>query len=85
MNSFSEFGTFFAPLSYYQLSMPVLPLPRVPAHDAANAFKIYDRAMLNAIRIESKGGFELSLEITVKVLVLLPAGSRGALHSRPVG
>jgi dolichol-phosphate mannosyltransferase len=38
----------------------------IPTHDATNAFKIYDRAMLSAIRIESKGGFELSLEITVK-------------------
>jgi hypothetical protein len=50
-------GTFFAALSYYQLSMPVVPLPRVPAHDTANAFKIYDRAMFNASRVESKGGF----------------------------
>jgi dolichol-phosphate mannosyltransferase len=41
----------------------------IPTHDATNAFKIYDRAMLSSIRIESKGGFELSLEITVKAFL----------------
>lgn len=41
----------------------------IPTHDATNAFKIYDRAMLRAIHIESKGGFELSLEITVKAFL----------------
>jgi len=41
----------------------------IPTHDATNAFKIYDRAMLDTIQIESKGGFELSLEITVKAFL----------------
>ena len=41
----------------------------LPTHDATNAFKIYDRAMLQAIPIESKGGFELSLELTVKAFL----------------
>jgi dolichol-phosphate mannosyltransferase len=41
----------------------------MPTHDATNAFKIYDRAMLSALRIESRGGFELSLEITVKAFL----------------
>ena len=41
----------------------------VPTHDATNAFKIYDRTMLSDISIESKGGFELSLEITVKAFL----------------
>jgi dolichol-phosphate mannosyltransferase len=41
----------------------------IPTHDATNAFKVYDRAMLDAIPIESKGGFELSLEITVKAFL----------------
>lgn len=41
----------------------------LPTHDATNAFKIYDRAMLGALKIESKGGFELSLEITVKAFL----------------
>ncbi len=41
----------------------------LPTHDATNAFKTYDRAMLDAIPIESTGGFELSLEITVKAFL----------------
>jgi dolichol-phosphate mannosyltransferase len=41
----------------------------IPTHDATNAFKIYDRAMLNSMTIESTGGFELSLEITVKAFL----------------
>jgi dolichol-phosphate mannosyltransferase len=41
----------------------------IPTHDATNAFKIYDRAMLGALPIKSKGGFELSLEITVKAFL----------------
>lgn len=41
----------------------------LPTHDATNAFKIYDSAMLKSIPIESKGGFELSLEITVKAFL----------------
>jgi dolichol-phosphate mannosyltransferase len=41
----------------------------IPTHDATNAFKIYDRAMLRTIEIESRGGFELSLEITAKAFL----------------
>ncbi len=52
----------------------------IPTHDATNAFKIYDRAMLGAIRIESKGGFELSLEITVKAFPCRLYDLRNALY-----
>ncbi len=38
----------------------------IPTHDATNAFKIYDRAMLDSMTIESQTGFEVNLEITVK-------------------
>lgn len=41
-------------------------LRRIPTHDATNAFKLYDSALLREIEIESQGGFELSLEILVK-------------------
>jgi dolichol-phosphate mannosyltransferase len=44
-------------------------LRRVPTHDATNAFKIYDASMLRSLRLESTGGFELSLEITVKAFL----------------
>ena len=41
-------------------------LRRLPTHDATNAFKIYDRAMVRSFKVESRGGFELNLELTVK-------------------
>jgi dolichol-phosphate mannosyltransferase len=39
---------------------------RVPTHDATNNFKLYDKALLDSISIESEGGFEVAMEITVK-------------------
>ncbi len=41
----------------------------IPTHDATNAFKIYDGAMLKQFTLESKRGFELNLEITVKAFL----------------
>lgn len=41
----------------------------IPTHDATNAFKIYDREMLKSFTIESRAGFELNLEITVKAFL----------------
>lgn len=38
----------------------------IPTHDSTNAFKIYDAGMLKSFTIESRGGFELNLELTVK-------------------
>lgn len=40
-----------------------------PTHDATNAFKLYDAAMFKQLTIESQGGFEISLEITVKAFL----------------
>jgi dolichol-phosphate mannosyltransferase len=40
-----------------------------PTHDATNSFKLYDAEMLNAMTLESRGGFEISLEITVKAFI----------------
>jgi glycosyltransferase involved in cell wall biosynthesis len=39
---------------------------RVPTHDITNNFKLYDKALLDSITIESQGGFEVAMEITVK-------------------
>jgi glycosyltransferase involved in cell wall biosynthesis len=39
---------------------------RVPTHDVTNNFKLYDKALLDMITIESTGGFEIAMEITVK-------------------
>lgn len=41
-------------------------LTRIPTHDVTNSFKLYRRDMLKNIELESTGGFEVGLEITVK-------------------
>lgn len=41
-------------------------LAGVGTHDPTSNFKLYSRRLLQAIRIESSGGFELALELTVK-------------------
>jgi dolichol-phosphate mannosyltransferase len=41
----------------------------LPTHDATNSFKLYDAAMLNRLDLQSSGGFELTLEITVKAFI----------------
>jgi glycosyltransferase involved in cell wall biosynthesis len=41
----------------------------LPTRDATNAFKLYDAEMLNALKLESRSGFEISLEITVKAFL----------------
>lgn len=39
---------------------------RFPTHDVTNNFKLYDKKLIDNITIESKGGFEIAMEITVK-------------------
>lgn len=41
-------------------------LHRLPIHDATSNFRLYDKALLDAIPIESQGGFEVAMELTVK-------------------
>ena len=41
-------------------------LTRIPTHDVTNSFKLYDKAFIDSINIESSGGFEIGMEITVK-------------------
>src|SRR5438067_4138189 len=41
-------------------------LVRFPTRDATNNFRLYDAALVNDLRIESEGGFELALELTAK-------------------
>jgi dolichol-phosphate mannosyltransferase len=43
-----------------------LHLAGLPAHDATNSFRVYRTALLRSITIESREGFEITLEITVK-------------------
>lgn len=44
-------------------------LTGIPTHDATNNFKLYKKKMLDNLEIESKGGFEIGLEITVKAYI----------------
>jgi dolichol-phosphate mannosyltransferase len=41
-------------------------LAGVGTHDATNNYKLYSKAYLESVTIESGGGFELALELTVK-------------------
>jgi glycosyltransferase involved in cell wall biosynthesis len=41
-------------------------LAGIPTHDITNSFKIYTRRVLESVIIESSGGFELGMEITIK-------------------
>ncbi len=38
----------------------------IPTHDVTNSFKLYRRSFLEAVSIESRGGFEIGMELTVK-------------------
>lgn len=38
----------------------------LPTHDATNAFKAYRTSSLRSLEIEGDGGFEISMEITIK-------------------
>ncbi len=42
----------------------------IPTHDATNSFKLYSQKTLKNITVESKGGFELGLELVVKAHLL---------------
>jgi glycosyltransferase involved in cell wall biosynthesis len=47
----------------------------LPIHDATSNFRLYSKRLLNQVTIESQGGFELGLELTVKAYRLgLPVG-----------
>ena len=41
-------------------------LAGLSTHDATNSFRLYSRKFLRNVKIESDGGFELALELTVK-------------------
>ena len=41
-------------------------LTGIPTHDVTNNFKLYDKSLLDSVTIQSKGGFEIAMELTVK-------------------
>jgi glycosyltransferase involved in cell wall biosynthesis len=42
----------------------------LPVHDATSNFRLYSKRLLNQVTVESVGGFELGLELTVKAYLL---------------
>jgi hypothetical protein len=44
-------------------------LIRIPTHDISNNFRMYSRKVIESFTIESAGGFELAMELTVKAYV----------------
>ncbi|MCX7641856.1 MAG: glycosyltransferase [Elusimicrobiales bacterium] len=41
-------------------------LTKIPTHDITNSFKMYSKKVIDEIKIESVGGFEIGMEITIK-------------------
>lgn len=44
-------------------------LARFPTHDATNNFRLYDAELVRELGIDSRGGFEVALELTAKAFV----------------
>ncbi len=59
-------GPFFKGLLSRMAGLTLQWFGRVGTHDATNNFKLYSCRYLGSVTIESVGGFELALELTVK-------------------
>ena len=59
------FKGFFSRLAGLTLHL----LSGIPTHDVTNSFKMYSKKVLDSINIESIGGFEIGMEITVKAYI----------------
>lgn len=59
-------GPFFKQLLSRCAGLSLYYLVGIPTHDITNSFKLYRKEIFDHIPIESTGGFELGMEITVK-------------------
>jgi glycosyltransferase involved in cell wall biosynthesis len=62
-------GPFLKSLMSRVAGVSAFYLTGIPTHDISNSFRMYSRKVLNAVKIESTGGFELGMEITVKAFI----------------
>ena len=44
-------------------------LAGIPSHDVSNSFKLYRKSIIDDLKIESTGGFEIGMEILVKSFI----------------
>ena len=63
-------GPFIKGLMSKTAGLSLYYFAKVPTHDATNNFKLYLNKYLKSVEIESKGGFELGLELVVKAYEL---------------
>lgn len=63
-------GPWFKTLLSRTAGMTLHLLAGLPTHDVTNSFKMYRKSLLRRITIESKGGFEVGMEIVVKAHLL---------------
>ena len=54
----------------YTAGISLYLLTSIPTHDPTNSFKLYSKKLTKKISIESKGGFEVGLEILTKAHIL---------------
>ena len=62
-------GPFFKGLLSRCAGLSLHFLAGIPVHDVTNSFKLYRKSFLSENVIESTGGFELGLELTVKAFL----------------
>jgi glycosyltransferase involved in cell wall biosynthesis len=62
-------GPFFKGFLSRMAGVSLHYLIKIPTHDITNSFKMYSRKVLDIFEIESTGGFELGMELTVKAHV----------------
>jgi hypothetical protein len=62
-------GPFLKKLFSHAAGVTLHYLIHIPTHDISNNFRMYSRRVIERFAIESTGGFELAMELTVKAYV----------------